>query len=79
MVAKHPALERIAIEAVDVGDINWRISLLQEAMDKATQKLMRHLPGVSFSELKPVAPIVISEAFDHSRSQVLNQLPSHHD
>ena len=60
------ALERIANKAVGVGDIDWRISLLQEAMDGATQKLMRHLPGVFFSELKPAAPIMIGEAFDFS-------------
>ena len=59
-------LERIAIEAVGVGDVDWRISLFQEAMDRATQKLMRHLPGVFFSELKPTAPIMIREAFDFS-------------
>ena len=64
--ASISALERIAIEAVGLEDIDWRISLLQEVMDKATKKLMRHLPGVSFSELKPVAPILISEAFDLS-------------
>ena len=60
------ALERVAVEAVGVEDIDWRISFLQDAMDGATQKLMRHLPGVSFSELKPAARIVISEAFDFS-------------
>jgi hypothetical protein len=59
-------LERIAIEAVGVGDVDWRISLLQEAMDGATQNLMRRLPGVFFSELKPAVPINISEAFDFS-------------
>ena len=60
------ALERIASKAVGVGDIDWRISLLQEAMDGATQKLMRHVPGVFFSELKPAAPIMTGEAFDFS-------------
>ena len=64
--ASISALERIAIEADGVENIDWRISLLQKAMDEVTQKLMRHLPGVSFSELKPVTPIVISEAFDFS-------------
>ena len=59
-------LERIAIEAVGVGDVDWRISLLQEAMDGATQNLMRRLPGVFFSELKPAVPINISDAFDFS-------------
>ena len=59
-------LERIAVEADGVGDVDWRISLLQEAMDGATQNLMRRLPGVFFSELKPAVPIIISEAFDFS-------------
>jgi hypothetical protein len=62
-------LERIAIDAVGVEDADWRISLLQDTMDGATHKLMRHLPGVFFSELKPTlptAPVMISEAFDFS-------------
>jgi hypothetical protein len=59
-------LERIAIEAAGVEDVDWRISLLQHTMDGATNKLMRRLPGVFFNELKPVAPIMISEAFDIS-------------
>ena len=62
-------LERIADDAVGVEDVDWRISLLQDAMDTATHKLTRRLPGVSFSELKPAAPIMINEAFDFS-SQV---------
>jgi hypothetical protein len=59
-------LERIAIEAVGVEDVDWRISLLQDTMDGATNELTRRLPGVFFNELKPVAPIMISEAFDIS-------------
>jgi hypothetical protein len=59
-------LERIAIEAVGVEEVDWRISLLQHTMDGATNKLTRRLPGVFFNELKPVAPIMISEAFDIS-------------
>ena len=59
-------LESIAIEAIGLEDVDWLISQLQEAMDGATQNLMRCLPGVFFSELKPAAPITISEAFDFS-------------
>jgi len=59
-------LERIAIEAVGVEDVDWRISLLQDTMDGTTHKLTRRLPGVLFSELKPAVPIRISEAFDFS-------------
>ena len=59
-------LERIATEAVGVEDVDWRISLLQIGMDEATHKLMRCLPGVSSSELKPAAPVKITEAFDFS-------------
>ena len=62
-------LERIADEAIGVEDVDWRISLLQDAMDTATHKLTRRLPGVSFSELKPSAPVMINQAFDFS-SQV---------
>jgi hypothetical protein len=46
-------LERIAMEAVGLKDIDWRIALLQETMDKVTHKLTRHLPGVFFDELRP--------------------------
>jgi hypothetical protein len=55
-------LERIAIEAVGVEDVDWRISLLVDTIDKATHKLIRRLPGVSLSELEPAAPITTSES-----------------
>jgi hypothetical protein len=55
-------LERIAIEVVGVEDVDWRISLLVDTMDKATYKLIRHLPGVSLSKLEPAAPISTSES-----------------
>ena len=57
-------LERIESEANGIDDVDWRISLLQDAMDDATRKLMRRLPGVSINELKAYRPILISEAFD---------------
>ena len=59
-------LERIADEAIGVEDVDWRISLLQDAMDATTHRLTRRLPGISFSELKPAAPVMINEAFDFS-------------
>jgi len=57
-------LERIGNEANGMDDVDWRISLLQDAMDGATDKLTRRLPGMSFNELKSSGPIPISEAFD---------------
>ena len=57
-------LERIAVEADGVGDVDWRISLLLDAMDGATQKLMRRLPGVFFRELEPGGTTMIKGAFD---------------
>ena len=56
-------LEHIAIEAVGMEDLDWQISLLQKAIDEATHKLTRRLPGVFFDELRPAGPIIISEAF----------------
>ncbi|KAF8265741.1 hypothetical protein EI94DRAFT_1787304, partial [Lactarius quietus] len=43
-------LERIKGEADAMEDVDWRISLYQEAMDEATHGLTRQLPGVSFDE-----------------------------
>ena len=43
-------LERIKVEADSMQDVDWRISLYQEAMDDATHGLTRQLPGVSFEE-----------------------------
>jgi hypothetical protein len=57
-------LERIEIEADGVEDVDWRISLLQDAMDKATHKLTRQLPGVSFNELKPTGSVQIRNVLD---------------
>ena len=59
-------LEHIANEADELRGVDWRISLLQETMDGATHQLIRRLPGVFFTELKTVAPIMIREAFDFS-------------
>ena len=61
---KISELERITNEANGLDDVDWRISLLQDAMDEATYKLTRRVPGVSFNELKPSGPILITEAVD---------------
>jgi hypothetical protein len=57
-------LERIANEANGLEDVDWRISLLQDAMDEATHRLTRRVPGVSFNELNQSGPIPIKDAFD---------------
>jgi len=57
-------LERIAMEAADLEEIDWRIHLLQDTMDEVTHKLMRRLPGVFFDQLRPTAPSMTIEAFD---------------
>ncbi|KAI9438739.1 hypothetical protein H4582DRAFT_1950621 [Lactarius indigo] len=62
--AQISQLERIAAEVGDLEDIDWRISLLQDAMDDAGHRLMRQLPGVSFSELQRDKPPSISEVFN---------------
>jgi hypothetical protein len=59
-------LEGIAIETVGMEHVDWRISLLQEAMDDATHGLTRRLPGIFFHELKDAEPMMINEAFDVS-------------
>ena len=56
-------LERIEGEAEGIGDVDWRMSLLQDAIEMATHKLIRQLPGLSFHELKSAGPIMMSEAF----------------
>jgi len=61
---KISELERIANEANGLDDVDWRVSLLQDAMYEATYKLTRRVPGVSFNELRSFGPILITEAFD---------------
>ena len=57
-------LERIGIEADCLEEeVDWRVFLLQDAMDDAGHRLMRQLPGVSFSEFKRAGPS-ISEVFN---------------
>jgi len=57
-------LERIANEAHGMESVDWRISLLQDTMDKATDGLTRQLPVVLFNKLKSSGPMSIAEAFD---------------
>jgi hypothetical protein len=57
-------LERIRLEADGMGDIDWRISLLQGAIDDVTHRLMRQLPEIPFSVLKRSGPLLISDIFN---------------
>ena len=57
-------LERIKLEADDMGDIDWRISLLQGATEDVTHRLIRQLPGIPFSALKRSGPLLINEIFN---------------
>ena len=43
-------LERLSVETHGLEDVDWRISLYQDAMDDATYRLTRQLPGLSFDE-----------------------------
>ena len=57
-------LERIEVEADGMEDVDWRISLYQEAMDDATHGLTRLLPGVSFDEPRRSESFLISDTFN---------------
>ena len=46
-------LERIEVEANGMEDVDWRISLYQDALDDATYRLTRQLPSVSLDEPHP--------------------------
>ena len=59
-------LERIKVEADGMEDVDWRISLYQEAMDDATHGLARQLPGVSFDEPHRSESFPISDMFNTS-------------
>ncbi|KAF8265733.1 hypothetical protein EI94DRAFT_1734837 [Lactarius quietus] len=45
-------------------DVDWRISLYQEAMDEATHRLTRLLPGVSFHERRRNESFLLSDIFN---------------
>jgi len=57
-------LERIAIEARGVEEVDWCFSFLLDTMDETTHKLMQRLPGVFFDKPQPGGPINICEVFD---------------
>ena len=68
-------LERIADEGVGLEDVDHRISVLQNAMDAVTKKLMRRLLGVCFNELKPATPVMINEVFNSFSSVITTPVP----
>jgi hypothetical protein len=59
-------LERIKVEANSMEDVDWRISLYQEALDDVTHGLARQLPGVSFDEPRRSESFLISDTFNIS-------------
>jgi hypothetical protein len=59
-------LERVKVEANSMKEVNWRISLYQEAMDDATYGLARQLPGVSFDEPRRSESFLITDTFNIS-------------
>ena len=54
-------LERIGISLKE--EVDWRVYLLQDAIDDASHRLTRQLPGVSFSEFKR-SDLSLSEVFN---------------
>ena len=56
-------LERIAIEAGSVEEVDWHFTFILDTMSETTHKLMQRLPGVFFDKPKPARPM-ISEVFD---------------
>ncbi|KAH8994219.1 hypothetical protein EDB92DRAFT_313599 [Lactarius akahatsu] len=57
-------LERVKVEADGMKDVDGRISLYQDAMDDATYRLTRKLPGVSFDELNRSESFLLSDTFN---------------
>ena len=56
-------LAHIKVELDGIEDFDWRISLYQDAMDEATFRLARQLPGVSFDERRQTESFLISDTF----------------
>ena len=56
-------LERIEVEADYMEEVDSRISIYQDAMDRATYRLMRQLPGVSFDEPHQSESFLIDDIF----------------
>ena len=57
-------LERIKVDADGMEDVDWRISLYQDAMDEDTFRLVRLLPGVSFDEPCRAESSLIRDTFN---------------
>ncbi|KAN0136288.1 hypothetical protein V8E53_005893 [Lactarius tabidus] len=57
-------LERMKVEGDSMEDVDWRISLYQEAMDDATYGLARQLPGVSFDDPRRSESFLITDTFN---------------
>ena len=57
-------LERIKVDADGMEDVDWRISLYQDAMDEDTFRLARLLPGVSFDEPRRAESSLIRDTFN---------------
>jgi hypothetical protein len=57
-------LEHLKVEADAMEDVDWRISLYQDAMDDVTHSLMRQLPGVSFDELRRSESFPLSDTYN---------------
>ncbi|KAI9431456.1 hypothetical protein H4582DRAFT_1238610 [Lactarius indigo] len=57
-------LERIKFEADEMADVDRQISVYQDAIDDATHKLTRQLPGVSFDERHRSETFLISDTFN---------------
>jgi len=76
-----PILElgQIASKVTGMEDVDWRISLLQDAMDEATHNLTRQLPCVFFDKLKLPGPIPISDSAKPLISLLSTQPLSYHD
>ncbi|KAF8265744.1 hypothetical protein EI94DRAFT_1831060 [Lactarius quietus] len=56
-------LERLKVDADAMEDVDWRISLYQDAQDEDTYRLTRQLPGVSFDERRRSETSSISDTF----------------
>ncbi|KAH9170104.1 hypothetical protein EDB89DRAFT_1356358 [Lactarius sanguifluus] len=57
-------LERIQVVADGLEHVDWLISIYHDAMDDATYRLTRQLPGVIFDELRRSESVLISDTFN---------------
>ena len=68
-------LERIKVEADAMENFDWRISLYQDAMDEATYRLARQLPGVSFDKLRRTESFLITDTFNTQATDSVPVIP----